>query len=440
MVSVFVRVLYSSTMKRHRRHRFRHFQPVLHPAPGRKLPPELRIGQVERLAEALPGGIEDPGFELLLRRIDGAPFLGGNEVTVYFEGRSAFGAMRDAVRGAKSEVLLESYIFKDDSTGRLFLTEIEAAAQRGIKVRVLADAVGSYETRVEFWREMESHGIEVFLFHPLFKSLWYQPFRDHRKILVVDREVAFTGGMNIGEEYGSWRRRPRPGETWRDTHVRIAGPAAWEMAVVFSEGWIHAGGEAFAIDPLPSEAAEAPGVRVLVLDSRPKRGQAESAAVMAAIGAASKRTLWITNAYFAPGHRAIKVLGEAAAQGVDVRLLLPGKSDVPLARRAGHGHYGALLEQGVRIFEYQLAILHAKTLVADGLVSMVGSTNLDFRSFLFNSECDLLMLDAATAAVMEKAFLTDLENAQEILPEDWRRRSWIKKLGDGAARWLSPLL
>jgi cardiolipin synthase A/B len=427
-------------MKRHRRHRFRRFKAVLHPALGRKLPPELRIGKVERLAEALPGGIEDPGFEILLRRIDGAPFLGGNQVEVYFEGRSAFGAMRDAVRAARSEVLLESYIFKDDSTGRLFLEEIKAAAGRGIKVRVLADAVGSYETRAEFWQEMERDGIEVFLFHPLFKSLWYQPFRDHRKILVVDREVAFTGGMNIGEEYGSWKRRPRPGETWRDTHVRIAGPGAWEMAVVFSEGWVHAGGEPFAIDSLPSEAAEAPGVRVLVLDSRPKRGQAESAAVMAAVAAAAKRTLWITNAYFAPGHRAVKVLGEAAAQGVDVRLLLPGKSDVPIARRAGHGHFGALLEQGVRIFEYQPAILHAKTLVADGLVSMVGSTNLDFRSFLFNAECDVLMLDAPTAAVLERAFLTDLETATEIRRDDWRRRPWTEKIGDRMARWLSPLL
>ena len=427
-------------MKRHRRHRFRRFKAVVHPALGRKLPPELRIGKVERLAEALPLGIEDPGFEILLRRIDGAPFLGGNEVEVYFEGRTAFSAMRDAVRAAKREVLLESYIFKDDSTGRLFLTEIEAAAKRGIKVRVLADAVGSYETGAEFWQEMESHGIEFFLFHPLFKSLWYQPFRDHRKILVVDREVAFTGGMNIGEEYGSWKRRPKPGETWRDTHLRMAGPAAWEMAVVFSEGWVHAGGDAFEIESLPGEAAEAPGVRTLVLDSQPKRGQAESAAVMAAIAAAAKRTLWITNAYFAPGRQAVKVLGEAAAQGVDVRLLLPGKSDVPIARRAGHGHFAALLEKGVRIFEYQPAILHAKTLVADGLVSMVGSTNLDFRSFLFNAECDLLMLDASTAAVMEKAFLTDLENAVEIDRDAWRRRPWIEKIGDRMARWLSPLL
>ena len=427
-------------MKRHRPHRFRRFKPVLHPAPGRVLPPELRIGSVERLATELPEGIEDPGFELLLRRIDGAPFLGGNEVEVFFDGRAAFAAMRDAVRAAREEILLESYIFKDDSTGRGFLTETLAAAQRGVKVRVLADALGSYETSADFWKEMADGGIEFFLFHPLFERLWYQPFRDHRKILVIDREVAFTGGMNIGEEYGSWRHRRKLKDTWRDTHVRVHGPAAWEMAVVFSEGWIHAGGSRFEIDPLPGEAVEAPGVRVLVLDSQPKRGQAESAAVMAAIAAAARRSLWITNAYFAPGRRAVEILGEAAARGADVRLLLPGMSDVPVARHAGHGYFEALLRQGVRIFEYQPAILHAKTLVADGLVSVVGSTNLDFRSFLFNAECDLLMMDEATAAVMEKAFLADLENATEIRLEDWRRRPWTEKLRDRVARWLSPLL
>jgi len=425
-------------MKAYRHHRFRHFRPMLRPAPGRKLPRELRRGRVERLAAALPEGIADLGFEILLRRIDGAPFLGGNSIEVYVDGRSAFSGMRKAVAAARHEILLESYIFKDDATGRVFLNEAKAAAARGVQVRVLADALGSSETHVEFWEEMERHGIDVHLFHPLFESFWYQTFRDHRKILVVDREVAFTGGMNIGEEYGS--PRPKPGSTWRDTHVRVQGPAAWEMAVVFSEGWLHAGGEPFEIDPLSAEAAEAPGSRVLVLDSRPRRGQAESAAVLAALATASRQRLWITNAYFAPGHRAVDILGETAGRGVDVRLLLPGMTDVPIVRRAGHGYYGALLARGVRIFEYQESILHAKTLVADGLAAVVGSTNLDFRSFLFNAECDLLILCPQTAATLEEAFLSDLERSEEIHLADWRRRPAGKKLGDRLARWLSPFL
>src|SRR6185295_6630723 len=325
-----------------RGHRFRRFRAVLRPAPGRKLPRELRVDRVGRLAAALAGGLEDPGFEILLRRIDGGPFLGGNQVEIYFEGRTAFAAMREAALAAQREILLESYIFKDDATGHLFLDGAKAAAARGIRVRVLADAMGSFATRAGFWREMESHGIEVHLFHPVFKQLWYQPFRDHRKILLVDREVAFTGGMNIGEEYGS--PSPRPGQLWRDTHVRVIGPAAWEMTVVFSEGWKRAGGEPFELEPLPAGAADASGSRILVLDSRPHRGQAESAAALAAIAAACRQRLWITNAYFAPGRQAVRILEEAAARGVDVRLLLPGKTDVPVVRRAAHGYYGALLE------------------------------------------------------------------------------------------------
>lgn len=424
-------------MSRHRP-RLRRFQPTLHPAPGRKLPPDLRIGNVEQLAAVLPLGLEDPGFEFLLRRIDGAPLLGGNRVEVYFNGRDAFAAMRESGEAAQKEILLESYIFKDDATGRQFLAGLKAATARDLTVRVLVDGLGSLETRTEFWREMESHGIEVHLFHPLFSALWYQPFRDHRKILVIDRQVGFTGGMNIGEEYGS--PRPKPGETWRDTHVRVTGPAAWEMAVVFSEGWIHAGGTPFEIDPLPADLAEAPGSRILVVDSRPNRGQAESAAILAATATASKRRLWITNSYFAPGRQGIKLLTDTAARGVDVRLLLPGKSDVPIVRRASHGYYNRLLRHGVRIFEYQPAILHAKTLVADSLVSMVGSTNLDFRSFLFNAEANLLILCPETAATLETAFLKDLENSEEIRFQDWRRRTLLKKVGDRVARWMSPLL
>lgn len=423
-----------------KRHRLRLLQPILRPFPGRKLPPDLRVGRVELLAAVLPEGLADPGFEVLLRRIDGAPVFGGNQVDVYFNGRAAFTAMRESGQTAEKEILLESYIFKDDSTGREFLAGIKAASAKGVAVRVLADAMGSFSTHAEFWQEMESCGVEVKLFNPLIKAFWYQPFRDHRKILVVDRKVAFTGGMNIGEEYGSLRRRPKPGETWRDTHVRVIGPAAWEMAVVFSEGWTYSGGEEFEIDPIPATELDAPGSRILVMDSRPNRGQAESAAVLAAIAAAAKKTLWITNAYFAPGQQGIDVLGGAAARGIDVRLLLPGKTDVPIVRRAGHGYYRQLLERGVRIFEYQAAILHAKTLVADGLVSVVGSTNLDFRSFIFNSECDLLMICPPTAATLERAFLKDLESAEEIRLEDWRRRPLGKKIGDRLARWLSPLL
>ncbi len=427
-------------MSPHRLHRFRRFRPVLRPQLGRRLPRELRGPNVVELAKGLPAGVRDPGFEILLRRIDGAPLLGGNEVQVYVRGEDAFVAMREAVRSARREILLESYIYKDDATGRAFLEDLAAAAGRGVRVKVLADALGSIATRGAFWREMEMRGIESRLFNPLFKKLWYQPFRDHRKILVVDGRVAFTGGMNIGEEYGSAVRTTRPGSTWRDTHLRVIGPTAWEMAIVFAESWVEAEGSPLDLPTLDAAQAEAPGSRILVLDSRPKRGQAESAAALAAIVGAARRSVWITNAYFAPGWAGARILGQAARRGIDVRLLLPGMTDVPVVRHAGHGYFSRLLRRGVRIFEYQGSILHAKSLVADGYVSVVGSTNLDFRSFLFNAECDLLILCRETAATLESAFRDDMEKSEEIRLADWRRRPLGKKAGDRLARWLSPLL
>jgi cardiolipin synthase len=420
------------------RHRFRHFSPILRPGPGRRLPRELHVRRVGRLARALADGVRDPGFEVLLRRIDGAPILGGNQVQVYFKGQDAFAAMREAVAGAKREILLESYIYKDDAAGRDFLDELSVAARRGVEVSVLADALGSFSTRSAFWQEMKRRGIHVRLFHPLFTALWYQPFRDHRKILVVDRRMAFTGGMNIGEEYGS--TSASLGEAWRDTHVRVEGPTAWEMALVFSEGWVHAGGEPLELPPLSAEEAQAPGTRILVLDSRPKRGQAESASAMSAIVGAARTRVWLTNAYFAPGWDAVRILGDAAQRGVDVRLLLPGKTDVPIVRHAAHGYYDRLLARGVRIFEYQTSILHAKSLTADGYVSVVGSTNLDFRSFLFNAECDLCMLDEDVARRLEEAFEEDLHSAVEVHRTLWRRRNLFEKAGDRMASMLAPIL
>lgn len=423
---------------RPRRLRLRRFRPILRPRAGERLARELRPGRVGQLAAALPMGIADPGFEVLLRRIDRAPVLGGNEVEVYLRGEDAFAAMQEATRAAEREILAESYIVKDDLIGRALRRELAAAAARGLDVRLLADAVGSFATRAAYWDGLRAGGVDVRLYHPLFPHLWYQPFRDHRKIFVADRRVAFTGGMNFGDEYGS--PRSQPGQNWRDTHVRVSGPAAWEMAVVFSEGWQRAGGGALELQPLPAERAEAPGARILVLDSRPGRGHEETASVLAAIVGAARHRVWITNAYFAPGHAAVRILGRAARRGVDVRLLLPGQTDVPLVRHAAHGYYRRLLAAGVRIWEYQAAVLHAKTLVADGLISVIGSTNLDFRSFVFNAECNLAILDPPTAAVLEEAFETDLEQAEEIRPAVWRRRTTLHRLSDGLARWLTPFL
>jgi len=254
----------------------------------RVLPRALEPTGVLGLAEALAQGVRDPEFQVLLRRIDASPIYRGNAVTVFFDGPPAFASMCAAIAGAEREVLLEAYILKDDATGRDFVEALAAAVRRGVTVRVLADAFGSSDTRPRFWRQMEERHIEVRLYHPLLPFLWYQPYRDHRKILAVDRRVAFTGGMNIGDEYGS-SLKGRGSRTWRDTHARFEGPAAWEMAVVFQEGWDRAGGTPFEIPPLelPPPDEPVPGASILVLDSGPGRGHEETASVLAAMSAAA---------------------------------------------------------------------------------------------------------------------------------------------------------
>ena len=354
----------------------------------------------------------------------------------FFRGPETFQAMHAAIEGAKRDVLLESYIFKDDATGRSLLDSLGRAVDRGVTVRVLADAFGSIATRRAFWKEMRERGIEVRLFNPLFPHFLLQPFRDHRKILVIDSETAFTGGMNIGDEYGSGRRS-KAGGPWRDTHVQLDGPAAWSMAIVFTEAWHAAGGSAVALHSLEPQSG---GLPVLVLDSRPFRGTNEIASSLAAVVAAARKRIWITNAYFAPRRRAVHALGEAARRGVDVRLLLPGRSDVPVVRHAGHGHYSELIRQGVRVFEYQRAVLHAKTAVVDDYLTLVGSSNLDFRSFHFNAECNVLMLDDETGRTFSDAFEADLKESIEITPEIWSGRSLLHRVGDSLARCLGPVL
>ena len=410
---------------------------ALRPRPGRRLPRELRARNVGAISSQFADGVRDPAFQDLIQRIDEGPIHGGNVVEILVRGDDAFASKKEAIRSAESEILLESYILRDDETGRDVLESLAAAVGRGVEVKVLADAFGSLATGGSYWREMKRRGIEVHLFHPFWPYPWFQMFRDHRKILTVDRRVAFVGGMNLGREYGSPRRQS--GGTWRDTDARIEGPVVGELALVFAEAWSRAGGSRLELRPT-DEATPASGARILVLESRPGRGHQESASVLAAIAAAARDYLWVTNAYFAPRALAIHALGRAVARGVDVRLLLPGKSDLPLVRHAGHGYFRELLRRGVRIFEYQDAILHAKTLVTDDYVSLVGSSNLDFRSFHFNAEANLVVMDESAAKDMSAAFREDLGRATEIKMEDWDDRPRFHRIADQVARHLYPFL
>jgi cardiolipin synthase A/B len=397
------------------------------------------------------------------------------------DGEEAFKIMGAACDEAQTEILVETYILRDDRVGVSLFQHLEAAVKRGVKVCVLADGIGSFGTGRQYWRDMEAAGITVRIFHPWWKAPLHALRRDHRKIVVVDRKVAFTGGMNIGVEYGSSIRSTH--KAWRDTFIRVEGPVSVELAAVFAEGWDRAGGEALpgleyvswsegiVQPPRGFAALRSPQVRnrvkrrmalmrdrrrgrrvvrgqsesvaledaaVMVLDSRPGRGQPETIAVLSALWGAARERLWVTTPYFAPPIGALDILSTAVKRGVDVRLLLPGKTDVQFIRHAAHGTYSKLLKAGVRIFEYQPAVLHSKTMVVDGQVGVVGSANLDFRSLWMNAECNLLLFDRETASAQEAAFLKDLEQSREITLAEWKLRSLRHRLLDAFAlsfRW-----
>lgn len=444
-------------------------------------PRELRAYHAWGAARRLHEGVRDPAFRDLVQLIDGGPLHSCPPVTLLADGERAFQVMMAAIDGAREEVLLETYILRDDQLGTAVQQALVRAAQRGLRVYVLADAMGSIGTADAFWQGLRDEGVTVRLFHLLRQHPFEALRRDHRKLLVCDRCVAFTGGMNIGEEYGSSLRYHD--SAWRDTFVQVEGSVACELAAVFAEGWDRAHGPALPgleyvswgdVDVAMAPTADAlrqwqytlrrtlqrslgrqrdrrrgrrvkrvvsaalPEDRaVIVLDPRPGRGQRQMVGVLSALLGGARERLWITTPYFAPPTRALTLLASAARRGVDVRLLLPSaRTDVPMVRHAAHGAYAPLLRAGVRIFEYQRATLHAKTLVVDGHASLIGSSNLDFRSMWLNAECNVLLFDDACGTALEQQFREDLVSSHEVTLEAWRQRTVMHRVIDAVARML----
>ncbi len=409
--------------------------PMLRPRGGRSLAHFLRPEPVFHNACAMPEGLAGEPWRKLLERIDDSPFHSARDVQLYTDGQSAFAHMLEAVAAAETEVLVEAYILRDDVTGHEMMEALSAASRRGVRVKVLADAFGSSATRSEFWQRLEASGTRVQLFRkPRYMPQRLQPILDHRKLVIVDGVVGFTGGMNIADEYRHGVGGDRP---WRDTHIRVAGDVARAMRVIFAEGWVAAGGDPLEIDLPEPESPD--GARALLLDSRPGRGQSEVFSAFAAILGGARERVWISNAYFAPSRRMLRMLCQTAGRGVDVRLLLPSRYDLGFFRFIARGYYADLLRAGVRVFEYQPAIMHAKTLVADHTVSVVGSTNFDFRSFDFNAECNVLLDEAGLAGQLAEIFAQDLRESVEITDADWRRQPRWQRALWRLARGLAPL-
>ena len=364
----------------------------------------------------------------------------GNRVELLAEDDSAFRRLAEAVAGAGRSVWVEYYLIQNDVTGKAFLDLLAERAREGLDVRLLYDAIGSMrldKERLDAIRHAGGHA-EPFLTLNPFRRRWAVHLRNHRKLVVIDGERGFTGGMNVGDEYSGRARRSGLAH-FRDSHLALEGPAVGDLAFIFAEDWHLATGQRIAprASPVP---VGGPGARVAVIPSGPDQDyNATGMVYFAGIGAARRRC-WLTTPYFVPDGATVRALQSSALRGVDVRVLLPARGDVWLVGPAARSFYPGLLHSGVRIFEYQPSMLHAKTMVVDGALSLVGSGNVDFRSFRLNFELGALVESEEFARGLEARFEEDLRSSREVREAEVGARPLPARLAQGVARLLAPLL
>ena len=376
--------------------------------------------------------------------IAGSPLVVGNRVTLLQDGPATYRSMFAAIEAARNHIHLETYILEDDEVGLKFADALIASRARGVQVAVIHDAVGTIGVPKAFFKRLSDAGVRVLEFNPVnpltAKKDWEVNQRDHRKLLVVDGKVAFLGGINISSVYSggsfstSSKQRPGGKAPWRDTQVKVEGPVVADFQRLFLDTWQKQKGEPLPPhDALPALAN--PGREVVrAIGSTPDDPfSLIYATLLSAINAAETRAHF-TNAYFVPDPQLTAALIAAAARGVDVKLILPGQTDSWLVFHAGRAHYDELLRGGVRLYERRGALLHSKTVVIDGVWSTVGSTNLDWRSFLHNDEVNAVVLGQGFGAQMEAMFEADLAQSDEISLERWERRPLGDRARELAAR------
>jgi cardiolipin synthase len=371
----------------------------------------------------------------------------GNEARLLVDGPATHQAMFDAMERARDHINIHTYILDGGEIGNKLADLLTKKVKAGVKVNLMYDSVGSIKTPKEYFQKLKDSGVAVCEFNPV-KKLEQVNNRNHRKITVVDGRAAFTGGINISETYlsGSSVARSRHDQEtdkkdgWRDTHVEVWGPVVAQFQRLFLDGWALQDCGPW-VDAQYFPKPEPRGSKAMqVVRSDPGTEKSEMyLALLTAIGHARSR-VWLTYGYFAPDPEAKRVLTEAARRGVDVRIILPGFSDFWAPVYVARSHYDDLLEAGVQIYEWHEALLHAKTAVIDSVWSSVGSTNLDWRSFVHNYEADVIVYDGAFARELERLFRVDVEAAVAVDPASWRKRPVKERFKEWLARQWEYLL
>ncbi len=381
-------------------------------------------------------------FQRTLGAMLGPPITGGNTFKALHNGDEIFPPMLAAIRGARQSITFETYIYWSGDIGRVFADALSERARAGVPVHVLLDWVGSAKIDEAFLKEMAAAGVEIQKFHkPAWDDISRMNNRTHRKLLVVDGRVGFTGGVGIAPE---WTGHAQDPDHWRDSHYRVEGPVVAQMQAVFMDNWIKASGDVlhgeryFPTIPPAADAGATDGGRAQVFSSSPSGG-AETMHLMylLAITAASK-TIDLSSAYFVPDALTRDALVAAMKRGVRLRIITPGPHmDAQTVRGASRADWGPLLEAGAEISEYQPTMFHCKVFTVDGLLVSVGSTNFDNRSFRLNDEANLNIYDEAFAAQETAVFERDLKQSRRITLEEWQNRPLQEKAAEHLASVLS---
>jgi cardiolipin synthase len=364
--------------------------------------------------------LEDQFLRKALESVGEVSFLAGNSIQILKNGHLAFEEVFRAVEEGQRFICLDFYIFRDDETGWALAEVLARKCDGGVRVCLIYDHFGCFSTSHRFWKFLRSHRVEVVPFHPFqWTNLNLYFHRDHRKLVVIDGWVGFTGGLNVGDEYRGYLRKKLAG--WRDTGVKVEGPIAGAMLEAFKKSWKACGGRAIEEDFPSRETGTEQNVAMLPLFSSSRKSMRTLRQLLQFSVHAAQRSIHLTMAYFIPTRKFLSVLLKAARRGVDVQIILPGQSDLRLVSYVGRTYYRTLLREGVKIFHYQPRVLHAKTMVFDRHWTIVGSANLDSRSLNYNYECGVGILDRVVAEQMEKIFTNDLADSRSITAADLAR-------------------
>jgi cardiolipin synthase len=379
--------------------------------------------------------------------IVGSPLVVGNKVELLIDGPTTYNAMFAAIEAAKDHINMETFIIENDEVGQRFIELLVNKQRSGVQVNLIYDSVGSLNTPAAFFTPLIESGGKVLEFNPVnplnARKTWQVTQRDHRKLLIVDGKTAFVGGINISSVYsrgshggGSFgKSKPdKDKQPWRDTHLRMAGPIAGEFQKLFLATWFQQQGAPLEIKSYFPELSTQGNNVVRAIGSSPEESYSLIFSTLLSAINSAETNIFLTNAYFVPDPQMLAALKNAVKRGVDVRLLLPEKTDSFLVLNASRSYYDELLSADIKIFERQDALLHAKTVVIDGVWSTIGSTNLDWRSFVNNQEINAVILGQDFGAQMQVLFDKDLESSKQITLESWRKRALSARIKERAAR------